>query len=52
MVFDNLSEKGWAHFARRLGRKTAETRGTTEENRDAQVLESPPFPVLAGPRVF
>jgi len=52
MVFDNLSEKGWAHFDPHLTWKTAKWCGKTGENRDAQVLESPLFPVPAGPRVL
>jgi len=43
MVFDNLSEKGWAHFAAPLDRKTADNRGKTRETRDAHMLELTPF---------
>lgn len=52
MVFDNLSEKGWAHFAPHLTCKTAKSCGKTVENRDAQIVESPLFPVATGLRVF
>jgi hypothetical protein len=52
MVFDNLSEKGWAHSDPISNDKPTENRGKTVENRGAQLLESPLFPVPAGSRVF